>query len=112
MITRSVVHDWLLAYLNGEIDAVHLAQWARMALDAGRIFPDDEADVRAVLRRLHQAALSAPGLTWDALVDLLERLGYEIQITTALIADEDEHEAFFSQDDAVEPEQFDGAALG
>lgn len=109
MITTSVVHDWLLAYLNGEIDAVHLAQWARMALDAGHIFPDDEATVRAVLRSLYHAALSAPGLSWDMLVNLLERLGYEIQVTTTFIADE--REAFFPQDDAAEPEQFDGAAL-
>ncbi len=89
MITRSVVRDWLLAYLNREIDATYLAQWAQMILDEGQIFRADEPLVRHVLAQLRWLPPSHAGLTWEELYDLLQLLGYQPRVTAEPLGGEE-----------------------
>ena len=100
MITRSVVRDWLLAYLNREIDAAYLAQWAQMILAEGQIFRTDELLVRHVLAQLRWLPLPSKGLTWEELYDLLQLLGYQPRVTAAPLSEE---EYAISTDDTTDP---------
>ncbi len=107
MITRSVVRDWLLAYLNREIDAAHLAQWAQMILDEGQIFRADEPLVRHVLAQLRWLLPPSEGLTWEELYDLLQLLGYQPHVTVAPLGGE---EYAVLTDDSTDPAPPDDSA--
>ncbi len=107
MITRSVVRDWLLAYLNREIDAAYLAQWAQMILAEGQIFRADEMLVRHVLAQLRWLPLPGKGLTWEELYDLLQLLGYQPHVTAEPLGGET---APSLADDSVEPDSSDDSA--
>lgn len=92
MITRIVARDWLLAYMNREIDAASLADWARKTLEEGWIYARDEEIVRRTLLYLRRLDSRAWGLTWDELHDLMQLLGYEIRATATLLSDEEGHD--------------------
>ena len=76
MVTRAMVRDWLLAYLNGEIAREVLVDWARQVKREGQIFGQDVETVGPALARIGLTGAGGYDLTWDDCFDLLESLGF------------------------------------
>ena len=80
IITRQVVADQLSAYLQGRQRLADVVSWAEEAMREGDF---DEADfrvIRDVVARLGLADVAAFGLTWEAAVEMLSRLGYRASV--------------------------------
>lgn len=88
MVTIEMVRDWLLAYLNGEIDRTALVEWAREIKLGGRILSEDAEVVGPVLARIGVTGKGTYTLTWEDCVDLLEDLGFAAHVVAVPIHDE------------------------
>jgi hypothetical protein len=80
VVTREMVRDWLLAYLNAEIERAVLVDWARQVKQEGQIFGQDVDVVGPALARIGLTGVGGYDLTWDDCFDLLESLGFVPQV--------------------------------
>lgn len=102
MVTRKMVCDWLLAYLNGEVERQTLVEWARQVRRSGEVFAHDAGVVGPALARIGLAGVGGYDLTWDDCFDLIESLGFAPRVVADPIGpDDDADEA----DDAGGPEE-------
>ena len=80
VITRDIVAEQLISYLQGHRTLVEVVSWAHEAFNEGEF---DEADIeviRDVIARLGLADVAAFGLTWEDAVQMLARLGYRANV--------------------------------
>ena len=76
IITREIVADRLKDYLLGRLPLKDLVYWAEEAMAEGEIEDRDFEIIRDIVARLGLGDVPAFGLTWDAIQDMLRRLGY------------------------------------
>jgi hypothetical protein len=83
VITRQVVSDRLLAYLNRQITLAELVDWAENTFIDDVLEPDEDVDMlNDILAYLAAADTAQFPLTWDICADFLERLGITVKIVT------------------------------
>lgn len=76
MITRQVVSEKLLAYLNNEITLAQLVDWAENCFVIGGFGPDEDIPVvRDIVAYLAAADSSAFPLTWGSLLRIYAAVG-------------------------------------
>ncbi len=95
MVTCEMVRDWLLAYLNGEIDREALVGWARQVRRGGEVFAPDAEVVGPALARIGLTGVQGYDLTYEDCFDLLETLGFAPRVVADpadKFDDEDEEE--------------------
>jgi hypothetical protein len=83
MITREIVRDKLLAYLNHNITLAQLVNWAEDTMNEGDLDARDAPIFRDVIARIGVADVKEFGLTWEDCYDFLSRLGYKVKVVTA-----------------------------
>ena len=82
MITRQVVSEKLLTYLNEQMTLEELADWAENCFVTGGFAPDEDIPVlRDVVSYLAAADTSAFPLTWEVCLDFMKRLGTPVRVT-------------------------------
>ncbi len=80
-ISKEVVRDQLLRYLNREIGLAELVDWAENAIAEGEFDEGDLEILRDIVARLGLADIQNFGLTWDDCYEFIERLGYQPHVT-------------------------------
>ena len=81
MVTRAIVQEKLLDYLNRQISLVELVDWAENAIMDGE-FNEQDTDLLAdIIARLGLADVREFGLSWDDCYEFLARLGYRAEVT-------------------------------
>lgn len=81
MITRQVVSEKLLAYLNEEIPLAELVDWAENVFVTGGFQPDNDIPLlRDIVSYLAAADTSAFPLTWDVCADFMKQLGVPVKV--------------------------------
>jgi len=80
IITRQVVAEQLSAYLQGQQRLADVVAWAEEAMREGELDEADFGVIREVVARLGLADVAAFGLTWEAAVEMLARLGYRARV--------------------------------
>jgi len=80
MITRDLVMDKLVSYLNGRISLAELVDWAEKALAEAEVAPEDAEVISSALARLGLADVRAFGLTWEDAQEILASLGYRTYV--------------------------------
>ena len=81
MITKQVVSEKLLAYLNGEITLPELVDWAEKCFVTGGFGPDEDIPlVRDIVMYLAGADTTAFPLTWDVVSDFMQQLGVPVKV--------------------------------
>ena len=83
MVTKEVVREKLLAYLNHSVSLAELVDWAENTLMHGELDQHDAGVLRDVLARLGLADVREFGLSWEDCTELLGRLGYVVQVSAA-----------------------------
>ena len=79
-ITKELVRDQLLAYLNHTITLAQLVDWAEDALNKGDLEAQNSEALRDIIARLGLADVREFGLSWDDCYEFLARLGYQVQV--------------------------------
>jgi hypothetical protein len=81
MITKQVVREKLLAYLNQEITLSELVDWAENCFVVGGFGPDQDIPmVRDIVAYLAAADTTAFPLTWEVCLDFMEQLGAPVKV--------------------------------
>jgi hypothetical protein len=80
LVTKELVRDQLLAYLNHTITLAQLVDWAEDALNEGDLEAQNSEALRDVIARLGLADVQEFGLSWDDCYEFLARLGYQVQV--------------------------------
>ena len=81
MITRAIVQEKLLTYLNRHITLTELVDWAEQAMMEGEFDERDIDLLTEIVSRLGLADVREFGLSWDDCYEFLGRLGYRIEVT-------------------------------
>ncbi|MFN8452351.1 MAG: hypothetical protein U0521_28060 [Anaerolineae bacterium] len=83
VITRQVVSEKLLAYLNHELSLDALVDWAENTFIDDVLEPDEDIDLlNNILMYLAAADTSQFPLTWEICSDFLEKLGIHIRVVS------------------------------
>jgi hypothetical protein len=80
LVTRKILVDMLLNYINRTIDLATLVDWAEDMLKAADFENGSFEVIRDILARIGLADVREFGLTWDDCHDYLHKLGYDIKI--------------------------------
>jgi hypothetical protein len=80
-ITRAVVGQKLLDYLNHELTLAQIVDWAEGTFIDGQLLPDADMDMlNDILSYLAAADSWQFPLTWDICAGFLERLGLRVHV--------------------------------
>jgi hypothetical protein len=80
IVTKEIVRDKLLAYLNNQISLPELVDWAENSLCDGELDTADPETLRDIIARLGLADVRQFGLSWADCSNFLGRLGYRVQV--------------------------------
>lgn len=82
-LTRQDAAKKLSDYLQHDITASQLVDWAERAMMDEELDERDSELLRDIVSRLGLADVRAFGLTWEDCEDFLSRLGYKVSVTVA-----------------------------
>lgn len=83
VITREVVSEKLLAYLNHELSLEALVDWAENTFIDDVLEPEEDIDLlNDILMVLAAADTAQFPLTWEVCSTFLEKLGVHVRIVT------------------------------
>jgi hypothetical protein len=80
ILTKEIVRDKLLAYLNQQMTLPELVNWAEDALYEGELREDEAELLRDIIARIGLADVQQFGLSWSDYADFLARLGYRAKV--------------------------------
>ena len=80
IITKALILDKLLAYLNQDISLPDLVDWAEDAMNEGELDEQNYETLRDIIARLGLADVRQFGLSWTDCADFLKQLGYEARV--------------------------------
>jgi cobyrinic acid a,c-diamide synthase len=83
VITCQIAARRLSDYLQHNITAAQLVDWAEMAMMDEELEEEHHELLRDIISRIGLADVRAFGLTWEDCQDFLSRLGYEVSVTVA-----------------------------
>ena len=79
-ITRKMLAQKLIEYLQHQMTLSELVDWAESALMEGNLDERDLEKLREILARIGVADVRAFSLSWEDCEDFLSRLGYRVNI--------------------------------
>ncbi len=80
MITRDIVRDHILSYLNQQMTLPQLVDWAEAAVFEEDFELKDTELLMEVVGRLGVADVEHFNLAWEDYYRLLSQLGYHVQV--------------------------------
>ena len=80
LVTRDVVGDKLLEYINRKITLAKLIDWAERMICEGEFEESQSELIRDILGHIGLADVKEFGLTWDDCYEYLKRLGYQVSV--------------------------------
>ncbi|MCU0643774.1 MAG: hypothetical protein MUC94_05885 [bacterium] len=86
MVTRKILVNKMLGYLNHRIDLPELIDWAEQAMMNADFEEPYFDDIRDIVAKIGLANVKAFGLTWQDCEDFLQRLGYRARIEVVELA--------------------------
>jgi hypothetical protein len=85
MITREIVSEKLLTYLNGELWLDQLVEWAENTMVVGGFAPDEDIDLLVnIVMYLAGGDSDYFPLTWEICQDFMRQLGVPIKVVADL----------------------------
>jgi len=80
LITKKMLVEMLLTYINRTIDLLNLIDWAEEMIREADFEEGSFELLRDILARIGLADVREFGLTWDDCYDYLHRLGYDVKV--------------------------------
>lgn len=86
MITKKIIADKLLAYLQHHLTLAELVQWAEESLMNGSYEDDGSHTIRNTLSQLGLADVKAFGLEWKDCETIMQNLGFKLEVKALAVA--------------------------
>ena len=80
MITKKIIANKLLSYLQHHLSLENLVNWAEQSLVASLYEDDQDHTIRNILAQLGLADTKAFGLEWKDCESIMEKLGYRLEV--------------------------------
>ena len=80
ILTKKLLADMLIKYINREIDLSTLVSWAEEMVRESDFENSSFELIRDILARIGLADVREFGLTWDGCYDYLHKLGYNVKV--------------------------------
>jgi hypothetical protein len=80
MLTKKLLADMLIKYINREIGLPALVDWAEEMIREADFESDSFEIIRDILAHIGLADVREFGLTWDDCYDYLHRLGFSVKV--------------------------------
>ena len=80
LVTRDVVKEKLLQYINREITLANLIDWAEKTICEDEFEDSQSSNIRDILGHIGLADVREFGLSWDDCYAYLKRLGYQVNV--------------------------------
>ncbi|MBL7802999.1 MAG: hypothetical protein JNL02_04645 [Saprospiraceae bacterium] len=80
MITKKIVADQILSYLQHQITLEELVDWAENALLNGDFQETDIKLLTPIIARLGVTDVKSFGLSWDDCENMIHQLGYTLSV--------------------------------
>ena len=85
MITKKIIADKLLAYLQHRLPLEDLVNWAEQALMNSSYEDDNSHTIRNTLSQLGLADVKAFGLEWKDCEAIMENLGFKLEVNASAL---------------------------
>jgi len=79
-VTRKLLADTLIKYINREIDLSELVSWAEGMMRENDFESSSFELIRDIVAHIGVADVREFGLTWDDCYDYLNRLGFSVKV--------------------------------
>ena len=79
-VTRKILVDKLVQYINRQIDLASLVSWSEDMIQEAELDEKDFSLLRDILSRIGLADVREFGLSWDDCYDYLHRLGFDVKV--------------------------------
>lgn len=86
MITKKMIADKLLAYLQHQLSLAELTDWAEKSLRDSSYEDDNSHTIRNILAQLGLADVKSFGLEWNECEKIMEKLGFKLEVNALEIA--------------------------
>lgn len=86
MITKEIIANKLLAYLQHRMSLEDLVDWAEQSLMNGSFEEDEFHTIRNALSQLGLADVKAFGLEWKDCEAIMESLGFKLEVKALAVA--------------------------
>lgn len=86
MITKEIIANKLLAYLQHRLSLGDLVDWAERSLMNGSFEEDEFHTIRNALSQLGLADVKAFGLEWKDCEAIMESLGFKLEVKALAVA--------------------------
>ncbi len=86
MVTKKMLGDQLLAYLQHRLSLEKLTDWAENTLMSGEYEDDAKHTLRNALAQLGLADVKAFGLEWKDCESIMANLGYKLEVSAMKVA--------------------------
>ena len=80
VLTKKILADMLMRYINREIDLANLVGWAEEMMREADFEDSNFELLRDIVARIGLGDVHEFGLTWDDCYDYLHKLGYDVRI--------------------------------
>ena len=80
VITKKILVDKLIQYINRQIDLAALVSWSEDMIQEADLEDKDHPLLRDILSRIGLADVREFGLSWDDCYDYLHKLGFDVKI--------------------------------
>ena len=80
MITKGIVSDKLLSYLQHKITLAEIVQWSEEVLMNNNFEDDNKHTLRNILAQIGSADVKNFGLTWEDCEGIMNHLGFKLQV--------------------------------
>jgi len=80
MITKKIIADKLLAYLQHRLPLEDLVNWAEQTLMTSSYDDDNSHTIRNTLSQLGLSDVKAFGLEWKDCEAIMEKLGFKLEV--------------------------------
>lgn len=80
MITRKIIAEKILSYLQHRITLQQIVQWAEDMLMNNEFKDDNQHTIRNILAHIGSADVKAFGLTWEGCEQMMRDLGFQLQV--------------------------------
>ena len=86
MITKKIIADKLLGYLQHHLSLAELVNWAEESLMNGAYEDDKDHTIRNTLSQLGLADVKAFGLEWKDCETIMQNLGFKLEVKALEVA--------------------------
>lgn len=86
MITKQIIADKILAYLQHHWSLSDIVNWAKQSLMNGFYEDDETHTIRNTLAQLGLADVKAFGLEWKDCESIMKSLGFKLEVKALAVA--------------------------